>query len=172
MSVKVHFTFACDGCHKSVETDAVRLDSRFRSFSGRDYGFGFWVNDKPDAEQFTPEGWMAFDPYTRCCYCPDCVAEIWPDPSRLWPRGMGGCDDPLRIIPLCRSCHRRFDDPSDPFDLLPRLVEFGSYYREIAHVIEAHEVPLVQLVERLTGQRWVPVDHREEVEASRAGVAA
>lgn len=27
-------------------------------------------------QDVAPEGWIAFDPYTGCCYCPKCWAEI------------------------------------------------------------------------------------------------
>lgn len=87
-------------------------------------------------------------------------AEDWAgpraDPAHLWPRGMGGCDDPLCVIPLCRDCHRRLDDPSDEFDLLPSLLDRG-YYAELAHAIEAHELSPLTLLERLTGQEWQAV---------------
>lgn len=86
------------------------------------------------------------------------------DPAHLWPRGLGGCDSPDCIVPLCRTCHRRLDDPSDSFDLLPQLVDRG-YHREIAHAIEVHEVPLALLLERLTGDRYVVESPEREVAA-------
>jgi hypothetical protein len=77
------------------------------------------------------------------------------DPAHLWPRAFGGCDHPDCVIPLCRTCHRRLDDPSDAFDLLPALVERG-YWVELAHPILCHEVSLTPLLERVTGQTWSP----------------
>lgn len=81
MSVKAVLTYECDGCFKTAEVETGRLGSRFHGFNGKEHGFGSWVNEKPDAEALAPEGWMAWDPLTRCCYCPDCVEEIWPDPD-------------------------------------------------------------------------------------------
>jgi hypothetical protein len=83
-------------------------------------------------------------------------AEQSVDPAHLWPRSMGGCDDPLCVIPLCRRCHDRLDDPSDEFDLLPKLVDRG-YAAEMAHPVEAHGISYTPLLERVTGQRWQPV---------------
>ena len=71
MSVKVKFE--CDGCDKDA-WGKHRLASKFVSLSGRSYGFGSWHDDK--IEDVTPDGWVAFDPYTRCCYCPECWADI------------------------------------------------------------------------------------------------
>ncbi len=47
----------------------------FRSITGRSYGIGNHValNDPQD---LCPEGWIAFDPYTYCCYCPACWEKI------------------------------------------------------------------------------------------------
>lgn len=82
------------------------------------------------------------------------------DPAHLWPRGKGGCDDPLCVVPLERRYHRLFDEGK--LDLLPALIN-GAYWPEIAHVIEAHQVSPTQLLERLTGEKWIP---RSELEAA------
>lgn len=81
MSVTAKLRYACGGCDAVEEVTVPHLSSRFHGFGGKEHGFGRWVNQTIDAEEFCPEGWMAFDPYTRCCYCPDCVASIWPDPE-------------------------------------------------------------------------------------------
>lgn len=71
--MSVRLTFDCNGCDAKAEgTD--RLRKRFHSFSGRGYGLGVYVID--DIETVTPEGWVAFDPYTQMTYCPECWAEI------------------------------------------------------------------------------------------------
>jgi hypothetical protein len=97
--------------------------------------------------------------------CVGCGAEanewtILVDPAHLWPRGKGGCDDPLCVVPLCRlpdgnGCHRLFDEGR--LDLLPRLID-GGYFPEIAHAIEAHQLSPLTLLERLTGSEWVERD--------------
>ena len=34
------------------------------------------------AQGIAPQGWVAFDPYTSCTYCPECWAEIVSIPER------------------------------------------------------------------------------------------
>lgn len=72
MGVKV--VFECGGCFATVEgTDRLRRE--FVSFSGRSYGFGRNVPANT-VEDVTPEGWIAYDPYTHCTYCPTCWQSI------------------------------------------------------------------------------------------------
>jgi len=68
--------FNCGGCDKTVDGTTF-LSSHFHGITGDSYGFGHWKNDK--AEDVCPEGWIAFDPYTRGTYCPECWAEIISD---------------------------------------------------------------------------------------------
>lgn len=76
MSVQV--TFECDGCfEKAPETK--RLSSQFVSVSGRAHGFGSRIVQ--GVTELTPDGWIAFDPYTGCCYCPLCWQEIFNQPA-------------------------------------------------------------------------------------------
>ena len=70
--MSVHVVFKCDGC--DARTDPVRVDSRFVSLSGRSWGFGSWQPERIDG--LAPEGWVAWDPYTGCCYCPECWKSI------------------------------------------------------------------------------------------------
>ena len=71
MTIKVKFV--CDGC--DAETEATKSPQRhFESVSGRSYGFGSWRYDS--VADVAPPGWVAFDPYTGCCYCKDCWASI------------------------------------------------------------------------------------------------
>jgi hypothetical protein len=103
--------------------------------------------------------------------CVGCGADpddwYWIDPAHLWPRGKGGCDDPLCVVPLCRgslqNCHQRFDEGK--LDLLPKLIDRG-YFKEMAHAIEAHELSPLTLLERVTGETWMPAES-----PSREGVA-
>ena len=72
MSVTIHYR--CDGCF--AEADGTEpLSKQFISVSGRSYGFGSWhyVNNPVIV---APDGWVAFDPHTQCCYCPKCWEEI------------------------------------------------------------------------------------------------
>ena len=71
MSVTVYFH--CGGCNK-CETGTRSLRRRFVGISGKPYGFGHYECETP--QDVAPDGWVAFDPYTGCCYCPDCWSEI------------------------------------------------------------------------------------------------
>ena len=70
----VNVQFSCGGCDAKAEGTAP-LRRQFVSFSGRSYGFGT-VQPVNTIDDVTPEGWVAYDPYTYCCYCPACWAEI------------------------------------------------------------------------------------------------
>lgn len=71
MSVQVRFH--CDGCTKVAEgTERIRSD--FVSVSGRSYGVGSFREEPASTK--APEGWVPFDPFTRCCYCPECWQQI------------------------------------------------------------------------------------------------
>lgn len=58
------------------------------------------------------------------------------DPAHLCSRGMGGCDDPDCVVPLCRDgfgqgCHVLFDRGA--LDLLERVTP--AFNREVAHAV-------------------------------------
>jgi hypothetical protein len=72
--VGVEVIFRCDGCHKE-EIGTAPLRREFRSLSGRSWGIGGSVKVNP-VENVTPEGWVAYDPYTYCTYCPECWKSI------------------------------------------------------------------------------------------------
>lgn len=85
------------------------------------------------------------------------------DPAHLWPRRFGGCDDVLCVAPLCRhlylpdqGCHPLCD--AGKLNIHGKLVDRG-YWKEMAHVIEVHEVSPLTLVNRLTGE-----DHDSKAE--------
>ena len=68
MSVTVHFS--CGSC--DAEADGTKwLESKWTSVTG---SWGYYVDTTP--QDVAPEGWVAFDPYTKCCYCPKCWEEI------------------------------------------------------------------------------------------------
>lgn len=77
------------------------------------------------------------------------------DAAHLWSRSRGGCDVCDCVIPLCRTCHIAFD--GGDLDLLPKLIDRG-YQAELAHPILEHGVSLTPLLERVTGQKWAPVE--------------
>lgn len=72
MPIKV--IFECGGCGAKAEgTDRLRRE--FRSISGRSWGFGRVVPANT-VDDVVPDGWVAYDPWTYCTYCPACYAEV------------------------------------------------------------------------------------------------
>jgi hypothetical protein len=74
------------------------------------------------------------------------------DPAHLVPRSRGGCDHALCVLPLCRRCHRAFDEGQ--LDLLAQLEP--RYRAELAHALS--HLPLLALLRRVTGARWAPTE--------------
>jgi len=69
----IEAVFKCGGCFAEAKgTRPMRRE--FVGIGGRSYGFGSYRFE--DARDVAPEGWVAFDPYTGCCYCPECWASI------------------------------------------------------------------------------------------------
>ena len=69
------------------------------------------------------------------------------DPAHLVPRSLGGCDDALCVIALCRTCHRRYD--SGDLDLIAYLEP--RYRAEAAHAVE--HLGLAGALRRISGRR-------------------
>lgn len=85
MSAMVEITFRCSGCGATHDAGKHHIARFFRSFSGRDYGFGSWYwKDMPNPAELFPDGW-AKDPYTSADYCPKCADEIWPESAAALP---------------------------------------------------------------------------------------
>lgn len=68
----VEITYRCGGCDATAESGRVKAE-HVPIFGG---GSGWCKRVVPTIEQAAPEGWVAFDPYTLCCYCPECWASI------------------------------------------------------------------------------------------------
>ena len=68
----IKFVYYCGGCDAKAESGHVR--QTFRSFSGRDYGFGQY-HVIADPEKDAPEGWIAFD-LIGATYCPTCAESL------------------------------------------------------------------------------------------------
>ena len=51
--------------------------------------------------------------------CRICGSTANLDPAHLWPRSLGGNEDPYNICALCRDCHNAFDHRE--IDLGPHL---------------------------------------------------
>lgn len=91
------------------------------------------------------------------------------DPAHLWPRRFGGCDHKLCVVPLCRhlyvidqGCHCAYD--AGELDIHGKLVDRG-YWKEMAHVIEVHEVSPLALLNRLAGEEHVGKPELERAQA-------
>ena len=63
--------------------------------------------------------------------CIVCGGERRIDPAHLIPRSLGGCGDPLCVVPLCRRCHRAYD--RGELDLLPYLEP--GWRAQVAHAV-------------------------------------
>ena len=79
--------------------------------------------------------------------------------SHVWPRSLGGCDDPLCVVPLRADIHAAYD--RHEFDLLPHLLAHG-FVDELAHALAHARGDLLGLAGMVTGRRWVPVERRED----------
>lgn len=89
LQIDIHFD--CGGCD-AKETVHTSISREFTSFSGRSFGFGTY-NLTPSSSKMvkaaTPDGWVAFDPYTSCTYCPKCWASIEGEVEGPQPAGEG-----------------------------------------------------------------------------------
>lgn len=69
------------------------------------------------------------------------------DPAHVVARSLGGCDDALCVVALCRDCHRRYD--RGELDLVPHLEP--DLRAEAAHAVE--HLGLAGALRRLSGTR-------------------
>jgi hypothetical protein len=79
--------------------------------------------------------------------CVACERATRIDPAHLVPRGLGGCDDALCVVALCRVCHRRYDRGA--LDLVPYLEP--DLRAEAAHAVG--HLGLAGALRRLSGTR-------------------
>lgn len=79
--------------------------------------------------------------------CLACNSDSRIDPAHVVPRSLGGCDDPLCVVPLCRACHRRYD--SGTLDLVACLEP--AHRAEAAHAVQ--HLGLAGAMRRISGQR-------------------
>lgn len=82
----------------------------------------------------------------RGCLIPMCGKHPV-DAAHIIPRGLGGCDDRLCVMPLCRDHHRQYDTGN--LDVLGHL--WPAYPEELKHAL-GHVGPM-RLVKHLTGER-------------------
>jgi len=67
--------FDCCGCSKSVTIENIYMQARIESAFGGQL-LSVTIKPKLDPEDYTPDGWVAFDPYTKVTYCTDCWNHI------------------------------------------------------------------------------------------------
>jgi hypothetical protein len=77
--------------------------------------------------------------------CIVCGATHRIDPAHVIPRSLGGCGDPLCVVPACRSCHRAYDEGR--LDLLPHLEP--AWRAQLAHAVG--HVGLIGALRRIAG---------------------
>ena len=81
------------------------------------------------------------------CVCLVCGADRRIDPAHLIPRSLGGCADRLCVVPLCRRCHRAYDQGR--LDLLPYLEP--GWRAQLAHAVG--HVGLIGALRRISHAR-------------------
>jgi hypothetical protein len=69
------------------------------------------------------------------------------DPAHLISRAIGGCGDPLCVVPACRAHHRAYD--RGELDLLPYLER--AWRAQLAHAVG--HVGLIGALRRISGMR-------------------
>ena len=71
----ITLTFECGGCFKK-EPGMLRSGIRVHGFA-EDVKFPYMVaKSSLHMQDYAPEGWIAFDPYTKATYCTECWAQI------------------------------------------------------------------------------------------------
>jgi hypothetical protein len=66
----VTLTLHCGGCDRTAEGTGPLC----KSWVPVSQNFSRESLENPEA--LTPDGWVMFDPYTLCTYCPDCWTSI------------------------------------------------------------------------------------------------
>lgn len=94
----------------------------------------------------------------RCLVC----ASRPCDPAHIVPRRRGGCEHPDCVVPLCRTCHRAFDDGR--LELLAHLEP--GFRSELGHALT--HVSLAWVVRRVTAGRWLVAGPRDGQEGRGA----
>jgi len=77
--------------------------------------------------------------------CIVCGATHGVDPAHLIPRSLGGCGEPLCVVPACRRCHRAYDEGR--LDLLPYLEP--AWRAQLAHAVG--HIGLIGALRRISG---------------------
>jgi hypothetical protein len=68
--MSVRLLLSCGGCDATAEVGPLRR--RYVSV----FGGNLCRVTTDDPEALAPDGWVMWDPYTHCTYCPECWASI------------------------------------------------------------------------------------------------
>lgn len=74
--MSVMLDLSCSGCEAKARVGPLR-----RRTESVFFGSALCRIVTDDPENLTPEGWVMFDPYTYCCYCPACWTAITVGPE-------------------------------------------------------------------------------------------
>jgi hypothetical protein len=85
--------------------------------------------------------------------CVVCGTQLRIDPAHLIPRSLGGCGDPLCVVPARRLHHRAYD--RGELDLLPYLEP--AWRAQLAHAVG--HVGLIAALRRITRRRSAGIEH-------------
>ena len=96
--------------------------------------------------------------------CVVCGTDRRIDPAHLIPRSVGGCGDPLCVVPACRRHHRAYD--RGELDLLPYLEP--AWRAQLAHAVG--HVGLIAALRQITGKRSAGRDNVAPHGADRDGI--
>lgn len=96
-----------------------------------------------------------------CVHCGFREPFVPVDPAHLAARGFrGGCDDPLCVVALCRTCHQDLDkQPGGRREDFSTSISGKHFKEEIAHMVLHYEGDATAAMERLSGKRVVFLDH-------------
>jgi len=93
-----------------------------------------------------------------------CGTDSRVDPAHLIPRSLGGCGEPLCVVPACRTHHRAYD--RGELDLLPYLEP--AWRAQLAHAVG--HVGLIAALRRITGSRSAGADNVAPFSTERDGI--
>ncbi len=75
--MSVFIRFKCGGC--PAEADGTTWLARHTEVLHNTPDGQYVRYSIPDVQTVAPEGWIAHDPWTGCCYCPTCWAWLLSD---------------------------------------------------------------------------------------------
>lgn len=105
----ITLTFSCGGCEATAAGTAPLYCAA--NVVGRSHGMDRVRFTVDHPQKCAPEGWVAYDPYTSCTYCPGCWKVIecdHPDGSRVM---RGGSEWDWETCTACGASRAVCGDP-------------------------------------------------------------